>query len=344
MKEEMDSEILIVKNLNAFCPSLFGKRQAILLDSASLVVRENDRVGIVGETGAGKSVLINAIGRNLPSPLWSKAEELKLNLDGKSVGMLEKSDEEMRKIWGKGVAFIPSNAREMLNPLVKVGKEFAQILRDNFPISREAAESRVIEMFRVVQMPDPKRNFHSYPHELSGGMAQRVIISIAFAMSPRLLVADEPTMGLDVTIQKQVLDVMAEVIGKLQSGVILATRDLGIVANYCNKIAVMHKGCIIELRPVEEFFENPLHPYSRFILKAAFADRSCKNNHEMELLNREKGEERAGKGCHFVSVCSLAGECCFSEPPPQRSIGAEFYVKCHRLGNEIQRINRAMGA
>ncbi len=205
----MTTEILIVNNLNTYCPSPLQRGTVMLLNDISLIVEEEDIVGLVGETGAGKSVLINSIGCNLTSPLWSRADELAINCNGVHERLLDKDEEDMRKFWGKEIAFIPPNARDRLNPLLKIGKQFGNVLQAKSQLSDEDIQAAILAMFKNVQMPDPIQNLNNYPHELSGGMAQRVVVSIAMAMSPQLLLADEPTMGLDVTIQKQVLDLMA---------------------------------------------------------------------------------------------------------------------------------------
>lgn len=267
----MSSEILVVENLNVYCPLILQKRQAELLKNINLVVKQNDIVGLAGETGSGKSVLLDAIGCNLTPPLWLETEKLSINLGGEVVDLVGKDEGELRKVWGTGMAFIPPNARDKLNPVLTVGEQFSNIIRVNSKLTKEKAHEKVVDMFRVVQMPDPERNYDSLPDELSGGMVQRVVISIALSMSPKLLLADEPTMGLDVTIQAQVLDLMANLIRKLGSSAILATRDLGIVANYCNKVVVMYGGQIVEFAGVRDFFKKPVHPYSRYLLEMAFA-------------------------------------------------------------------------
>ncbi|MCS5612252.1 MAG: ATP-binding cassette domain-containing protein, partial [Candidatus Poribacteria bacterium] len=226
----MTNEILVVKKLNTFYPLEFEKDQKKLLDNINLLVQQNDVLGLVGETGAGKSILIDSIGRNLEPPLWSDAETLSIHLDSKSENLLEKGADELRNIWGNGIAFIPPNARERLNPIMNVGQQVSNVIQSNSNLSRKESDKKVVEIFEMVKMPDPENNFFSFPHELSGGMAQRVIISVALSMSPKLLLADEPTMGLDVTIQAQVLDLMAELLKeKFEAAAILATRDLGIV-------------------------------------------------------------------------------------------------------------------
>lgn len=331
----MDKEILIVKNLNTFCPSSLGKGTQKILDNVSIVTSENDILGLVGETGAGKSVLIDAIGRNLKPPLWFEAEQLSVNLDDRVENLLGKTEEELARIWGKGIAFIPPNARDRLNPLLTIGNQFLNIIRAHSQISPKEARDKAVEMFRLVQMPDAERNLDSYPHELSGGMAQRVVISMALFMSPKVLLADEPTMGLDVTIQKQVLDLMARLLVDLQSSVIIATRDLGIVANYCKKVAVMCNGQVVELAPVREFFKNAVHPYSHYLLEAAFASHGMTGRIESKkVATRSEMEMRSEHSCRFVGRCPYAEEMkglCWSVNPPETFLGPDHFVRCHRI-------------
>jgi oligopeptide/dipeptide ABC transporter ATP-binding protein len=328
----MDRELLVVKNLNTYCPSTLGSSRIKILDMVTLVVHQNEIVGLVGETGAGKSVLIDSIGCNLQPPLWCEAEELSINLNGKVEDLLEKSEDELRDIWGKGIAFIPSNARDRLNPIMPIGQQISNIIQARFLLSRQEAYTKVIEMFEMVHMPDPKQNFSSYPHELSGGMSQRAVISIALSMSPILLLADEPTMGLDVTIQAQILDLIADLVQKVQSSVILATRDLGIVANYCNKVAVMCNGQLVEFSEVRDFFKNAIQPYSNYLLKAAFASQHKAGQIELggAAATKEQMEMRKENSCHFVTRCPIAQEMCWSVTPPVKFIDSTHYVRCHK--------------
>jgi oligopeptide/dipeptide ABC transporter ATP-binding protein len=331
----VNKEILVVNNLNTFCPSSLGKNALRILDNVSIVVSEYDILGLVGETGAGKSVLIDAIGCNLKPPLWFEAEQLSVNLDDRMENLIYRSEEELAKIWGRGLAFIPPNARDRLNPILTIGEQFINVIRAHIQISPKEAREKAIEMFRMVQMPDAEQNLDSYPHELSGGMAQRVVISVALFMSPKLLLADEPTMGLDVTIQKQVLDLMARLFSDLQSGVIIATRDLGIVANYCNRVAVMCNGQVVELAPVREFFKNAVHPYSHYLLEAAFASHGMAGRIDSRrVATKSEMEIRSEQSCRFVGRCPYAEEMkelCWSVIPPEVFLSGEHFVRCHRM-------------
>lgn len=326
----MGTDILTVKSLNVFCPSMRDGGRVRLVDNVSLVVNENDVVGLVGETGAGKSALIDAIGCNAKPPLWVEAQELAIRYEDRREDLLQLGEAELRGIWGRTIAFIPPNARDRLNPILTVGKQVANVVEAKLQLSRESARRKTVEMFRMVQMPDPERNFDSYPHELSGGMAQRVLISVALSVSPRLLLADEPTKGLDVTIQTQVLDLMANLLKELQSGVLLATRDLGIVANYCNKVAVLCNGQLVEAADVRDFFENPTHPCSRYLLAAAFASHGKAVDFESAATKGGLVELRSESGCRFADRCRFAKEICWSVTPPETLLAANHLVRCHR--------------
>lgn len=327
----MNDEILTVKNLNVYAPLRLGKSQTRILEGIHLSACQGDVVGLVGETGAGKSILINSIGCNLGPPLWWEAEELSIDINHQRESLLGKTEDELREIWGRQIMLIPSNAREGLNPTLTIGHQFSNILKAKFNISNREAYQKVIEMFELVRMPDPKYNFDNYPYELSGGMAQRVVISIALSMSPKLLLADEPTKGLDVTIQRQVLDLMAGLLKDFRFTIILATRDIGIVANYCNRVAVMCNGQLAEYAEARDFFKNAIHPYSHYLLEAAFASRTKKVQIQWKLATaKAEMESRKENSCRFVSRCHLAQEVCWSVRPTEKFISPTHYVRCHR--------------
>ena len=334
----MVKQILSIHNLNVYCHSATHRSEnSRILYNIDLNVNEKDIIGLVGETGAGKSVLINTVGRNIQQPLRFEAEEFNFSngqIDN-TYDLLKLDDSDLRKIWGKGIAFIPPNARDKLNPILTIGEQFNNIITANDKITKLEAYKIVIEMFKKVQMPDPENNYNSYPHELSGGMAQRVVISIAFFLSPKLLLADEPTMGLDVIIQRQVLDLMAQLFLKKQKSVILATRDLGIIANYCNKVIVMCNGKIVEFDLVKDFFKNAKHPYSHYLLEAAFASHGMRSNVDSSKVATKKDINiRNNKICPFIGRCMYAKdmkELCFSTEPPVRVINKDHHFRCHKI-------------
>jgi peptide/nickel transport system ATP-binding protein len=324
-------DILVLEDLNLYALNTFGEKDLALLRNINFKLGPREILGLVGETGAGKSLLINAIGKNLDYNLRLTGGQLLFRYKGELVNLLDANEERMGEIWGRNISFILSNTRGRFHPLLTVGEQFSNIIRANFQVSYKEAYERAIEMFRLVQMPDPQQNFSNYPHELSGGMVQRVAIAIALSMSPTLLLADEPTMGLDVTVQRQVLDLMSSLFHDRNSSIVLATRDLGIVANYCKKVAVMFRGEIVELAPVQEFFKRPRHPYSKYLLQIAFASNQKIEEEDMKFNIATKDTyRRHNRGCFFADSCLIPQEKCWTETPQRIGTGEYHYVKCHR--------------
>ena len=275
--------------------------------------------------------MINSVGRILRNPLQSKVKKILFKPDGGRIDLKDYTHDDMRKIWGKGIGFIPTNARERLNPVLTVGQQFANIIQTHSKLPSNEAREKAIEYFKQVQMPAPERTMNILPMALSGGMAQRVIISIALYLSPRLLLADEPTMGLDVTIQKQVLDIFYSLIKQMKSSVILATRDMGIVANYCNSVAVLCSGQLVEFSDKMDFFKSAKHPYSIYLLEAAFTLHGSAVEEELELSKSKSDiEMKTGMGCRFVARCHDAEDECYSIDPPVVVVGPNHFVKCHK--------------
>lgn len=325
----MNDAVLNVRDLNVYCPSAFTGSNRRLLNGISFTLEQADVVGLVGETGSGKSVLIDALGRNPQPPLWMEAAELSVRHDGEWQSLLDKDEEALRRVWGKDIVFVPPNARDRLSPIITVGEQACNVVQTNLKLARADAKAKVIEMFRLVQMPDPARNYENYPHELSGGMAQRVVLAIALAMTPKVLLADEPTMGLDVTIQTQVLELMSGLLNQLRAGVLLATRDLGIVANYCNKVAVLGHGELVEIAPVRDFFRNARHPYSRYLLAAAFASQAGGAGLDAEIVGFAADQRAVTSGCPFAPRCRLASDRCWRMPADVCAVSDGHQVKCH---------------
>lgn len=304
--------------------------EKVLLRDINFSLDAGDVLGLIGETGAGKTVLIDALGKNSAPSLQLSANNISYALGDCLVNITDCGQEKLQsRIWGKEITFILSNARSRFSPIMTVGEQFRNILKSNLDISDQEAHQKAKEMFALVQMPDPEQNLKNYPHELSGGMVQRVEIAIALSMNPQYLLADEPTMGLDVTVQRQILDLMDRLFKKTQSCVVLATRDLGIAANYCNKVAVLFQGEIIEFSDVLSFFQNPQHPYSRYLLQIAFAS----NDKNSAGNQRIYGSKAAftGLGCFCNKSCTLSGGLCLKEHPPLIQTSAERYARCHML-------------
>lgn len=249
-----------------------GSGVVTAVDGVSFALHQGETLGVVGVSGSGKSVLARSIMGLVREPgrvVGGRVSLLNENL-------LDASPSRLNSLRGRELSLIVSNPKSRLNPLISVGTQVANVLMAKQALGRRAAHERAVELFKAVAIGDPARVAKSLPHELSGGMCQRVIIVMALANSPRLLLADEPTAGLDVTVQSQVLELMMNLVHDTRSALLLMTRDLGIIAHYAERVAVLSKGKIIEEQPVREFFENPIHPHSVQLLDAAFAARGRK--------------------------------------------------------------------
>lgn len=263
----MRPAVLEIENLQTYFHTSEGSIKA--LDGVSLTVHEGETLGVVGRSGSGKSVLVRSVMGLVRDPGYIAGGRVRFQ--GQDlVGLPEP---QLHSLRGKDMALIVSSPRSRLNPLLSVGVQLANVILAKQAVTKRQAHGRAIDLFNSVSIADPERVFRLMPHELSGGMCQRVIIAMALAHSPRLLLADEPTAGLDVTIQRQVLDLMARLVRETGTALLLLTRDLGIVARYCERVAVLMEGHIVEDRPARPFFSAPEHPHSAFLLQAAFASR-----------------------------------------------------------------------
>jgi oligopeptide/dipeptide ABC transporter ATP-binding protein len=256
------SPILEVQNLSTHYFAFEGTIRA--LEQVSFGVEQGEVVGLVGVSGSGKSVLADSLVNVIKRP--GKVIEGKVLFEGEN--LLSKSEEEMRIIRGKKIATIGANPRLELNPMLRVGDQLATAFMNYEKIGRSEAKTRAVNILARLGINDPKRRVNSYPHELSGGMAKRVIIAMALTSYPKLLIADEPGAGLDVTIQAQILELIRKLIRQEGMSALLITRDLGVVAHYCDRVGVLQKGRLVELAEVEHFFKGPQHAYSKSLLQA----------------------------------------------------------------------------
>lgn len=254
------ADLLSVEDLRTYFFTHGGVHRA--LDGFSLRVGEGEIVGLLGESGSGKSTaawsivnLVRPPGRIVGGRVIFRGRDL-----------LALPEPALREIRGREISLIVSNPRAQLNPLVPVGRQIMQVYRDHHGGSEAQARAHMIEMLQAVDMPDPERRANAYPHELSGGMAQRVLIAMALICGPRLVIADDATNGLDVTVQAQTLDLMQELVRRSGTSVLMITHDLGIVAQYCQQVAVLHRGQVVETAAIDAFFRQPRHPYSRELL------------------------------------------------------------------------------
>jgi peptide/nickel transport system ATP-binding protein len=260
----MNKKLIQVKNLKTYFYTEAGTVKAV--ENVSFDIYEGEVLGIVGESGSGKSVTSLSINRLIPNP---PGEIVNGEILYKDKNLLDLSYEEMRDIRGKDIAMIFQEPMTSLNPVLKIGAQMNEVLIKHENLSMEEATKRSIQMLDAVGIPGPEQRVNEYPHQFSGGMRQRVMIAMALQCNPSLLIADEPTTALDVTIQAQILDLMLDLKDKRkEAAILLITHDLAVVAETCDRVIVMYGGEIQEVAPIKELFENPLHPYTKALMKS----------------------------------------------------------------------------
>lgn len=325
----MEEKILDIKNL-AISFSNHGRRFRTVND-IELSLNKGEILGIVGESGCGKSVTSLSILGLVPSPP-GKIESGEIWLDGEDI--LTYSKAQMRKIRGKKVSMIFQEPMTSLNPVFSIGQQVVEAIRlHNDKLKKEEAAAQALKMLEVVGITAPERTFRSYPFQLSGGMRQRVMIAMALACRPKLLIADEPTTALDVTIQAQVLDLMRELRKEFDTAILFITHDLGVVAEICSRVAVMYAGYIVEEADVVELFHNPSHPYTQGLLASI-----PRIDEDKEELYTIKGSvphpSEVPGGCYFHPRCPYASERCRQENPPLEAVSSNHRVRCWRPGGQ----------
>ena len=289
-------------------------------------VRAGETVAIVGESGSGKSLTALALMRLLPR--GARIASGQVLFAGQD--LLQLPDRAMRGLRGREIGMVFQEPMTSLNPVRTIGWQIAEVLRQHEGLSARAARARAIELLDVVRIPDPQRRVDDYPHHLSGGMRQRVMIAMAIACRPRLLIADEPTTALDVTIQAQVLDLLDRLRRELSMGLVLITHDLGIVAQWADRVVVMYAGREVEQAPAGALFERPLHPYTRGLLSASPRLKSGHHYRDGPLAEIPGSITSAlgQPGCAFAPRCALARNDCRTAAPPLLAVGAQRRVAC----------------
>jgi peptide/nickel transport system ATP-binding protein len=327
------SPILEIENLHAQFVTYEGVVRA--LNGIDLTINESEIVGLVGETGSGKSVLTTAILNAVRAP--GRIVDGAVRLDGRDLLVLTES--EMQRIRGVQISLIATNPRSKLNPLLRIGPQIGDIIRAHEPLSKEIAGARAIELLKSVGINDPERRARAYPHELSGGMAQRVLIAMALAGSPRLLIADEATNGLDVTVQRQVLDLMRDKVRELRTSALIVTHDLGIVAQYCQRVAIVYAGQIVEQANTEQLFRHPRHPYTISLLASSRS--SSRQEIRLSLVGSRPDLKNLPHGCLLHPRCPFfdPGRCL--EVPRLQEIEPGHFVRCFRAGEPLQEMVHA---
>jgi len=291
----------------------------------SFDIRAGEVLGLVGESGSGKSVTALSILRLIPDPP-GKIAEGEVLFEGTNLLELDYSD--MHGIRGKKIAMIFQEPMTSLNPVFSVGMQVMEAVRHHENLDKAEARARAVEVLTKVGIPDAERRLNDYPHQFSGGMRQRVMIAIALICNPKLLIADEPTTALDVTIQAQILDLMKDLHEQMGSAILLITHDLAVVAETCDRVIVMYGGQIQEVAPIITLFEAPQHPYTKGLLK------SIPNPaHKGELLDAIPGNVPSimnfPKGCRFATRCPHADEHCHTVEPELTQLSEDHSVRCH---------------
>ncbi len=309
-------EILKVEGLKTSFMTSSGEVQAVR--GISFTVEKGEILGIVGESGSGKSVTSMTILRLLADT--ARIKEGTIRFEGQDLTKV--SEKEMRAIRGQKIAMIFQDPMSSLNPLVPVGKQVAEIMKIHHPeMKPEQLKQRTLELFEQVRIPEAAKRLRSYPHEFSGGMRQRVMIAMALANRPDLLIADEPTTALDVTIQDQILKQLRSLQREYGTSIIFITHDLGVVAELCDRVVVMYGGLIMEEAPIEEIFANPLHPYTMGLLASIPGVHKDKSERLQSIAGSPPDMTSPPAGCPFAPRCPYARNICAAECPPYVQAG-----------------------
>ncbi|MFB5267745.1 ABC transporter ATP-binding protein [Paenibacillus enshidis] len=316
------AKLLEVTGLRTEFKTAAGVIRAV--DGVDLAVDKGETLGIVGESGCGKSITSLSIMQLLPKGL-GKVAAGEIRLEGEN--MLAFSERKMRQIRGNRIAMIFQEPMTSLNPVFRVGKQIAEAVRYHQGVGKKEAMLRAVEMLTKVGIPRPEKVAVSYPHELSGGMRQRVMIAMAMICNPKLLIADEPTTALDVTIQAQILDLMRELQRTEGTSILMITHDLGVVAEMCDRVVIMYAGQVVEETDVKTLFKNPKHPYTKSLLASL-----PQLNSEQERLASIPGQVpnplEMPEGCRFAPRCQFAQDICRANAPELEEVEAGHKCRC----------------
>ncbi|MFB5193630.1 ABC transporter ATP-binding protein [Neobacillus sp. KR4-4] len=320
------SAILEVKNLKTKFKTDMGT--VAVVDGVDFSIKPGETLGVVGESGCGKSVTSLSVMRLLPS---NASNEGSITFQGRE--LISLPEKQMQQVRGNDIAMIFQEPMTSLNPLHTVGKQIEEAVILHMNISKREAKERAVKMLKAVGMPRAEEIYGEHPHQLSGGMRQRVMIAMAMACDPKLIIADEPTTALDVTIQAQILDLMRDLKEKTGTSIMLITHDLGVVAEMCDRVIVMYAGQVVEETDVETLFENPKHPYTIGLI-----DSIPSYEVETEYLNTIPGSVplpyEMPKGCRFAPRCSFAKEICHQQAPKLKEIESQHKCRCWLVTEE----------
>lgn len=324
METNQDKKILEVKNLGI---TFFTDQGALpAVQEVSFAVHPKETLGVVGESGCGKSMTALSLMQLIPSPP-GKITAGEIIYKGED--LLKKTPEEMRKIRGKEISMIFQEPMTSLNPVITVGKQIMEAILTHEDISKEEAKQRALEMIKLVGIPMPEKVFASCPHQLSGGMRQRIMIAMALSCKPALLICDEPTTALDVTIQAQILKLINQLKYKMNSSVLLITHDMGVISEMADNVIVMYAGKIVEYTSTQDLFKNPLHPYTVGLMNSIPDIDEEDSDKELEVIPGSVPMlYELPKGCFFSPRCKYAKDICHRQCPSMKDCGQGHLVRC----------------
>ena len=333
----MSEEILKVENLKNYFFTASGVSKAV--DGVSYTLRKGEILGIVGESGSGKSVSANSVIRLLPKT--GKVVDGTILFEGKDMRAI--SDKELRQIRGNDISVIFQDPMTSLDPVFKVGSQMIELIRTHNKVSKEEARKIAVENLALVGIPDPESRLNSYPHELSGGMCQRVMIAMAISCHPKFMIADEPTTALDVTVQAQVLSLLKDLQEKTDTAIMLITHNLGIVWKMCDTVMVMYAGKTVEFADIKELYKNPMHPYTWGLLDS-IPKLSDEGKADLKTIPGVPPDLRlTGTCCNFYNRCPYATDICREQVPELVEVAPGHKVACHHQ-NGVESLERGKEA
>lgn len=330
----MSENILTVKDLKTYFYTASGIAKAV--DGVSFNIAKGETMGIVGESGSGKSVTSSSIIRLLP-PRTGKIVGGSIEFEGKDVLALSKK--ELNDFRGKDIAVIFQDPMTSLDPVFKIGKQMTEMIMAHQNVTKDEAWKMAVEALSKVGIPEPEKRMNSYPYELSGGMCQRVIIAMAVCCKPKLIIADEPTTALDVTVQAQVLELLKELQRDIDTAILLITHNLGVVWEMCDKVMVMYAGNTVEFTDTKTLYSNPRHPYTWGLLDS-MPKLSDESKGELKTIPGTPPDLRlTGECCNFYNRCPYVTEACTQSVPPLVEVEPGHFVACHRqnLTNKLEK-------
>ena len=320
------ADVLKIENLHVSFDTYAGEVHAVR--GVSLHVGEGEVLAIVGESGCGKSVTAQTVMKLNPMPP-ARIKEGSINLCGEDI--VAANEKKMQDIRGRLVSMIFQDPMTCLNPTMKVGKQLTEAICQHRKLSKDEAKKEAVRLLEMVQIPNAAERAEQYPHEFSGGMRQRAMIAMAMSCEPKLLIADEPTTALDVTIQAQIMQLMAKVREETGTAIILITHDLGVVANLADRVAVMYAGKIVETGTAEDIFYRPKHPYTQALLKSLPTVETSREEKLVSIAGTPPDLFMPPKGCEFASRCEHCMKVCKKHVPPTYEVGAGHKAACWRL-------------